>query len=80
MIKKSDEGLIQTILSVLEEKYKVTNPELSFFNILVQAILKEKTIVMDFFSPISSIEVNWDREKEISGHAFVKVLIGLIAI
>lgn len=75
MIKKSDEGLIQTVLSVLKEKYKITNPELSLFNILVQAVLKEKSIVKDFISTISSIEVNWDREKEISGHAFVKVLI-----
>lgn len=75
MIKKSDDSLIQTVLSVLKEKYEIKNPELSLFNILVQAVLKEKSIVKDFFSPISSIEVNWDREKEISGHAFVKVLI-----
>lgn len=75
MIKKSDEGLIQTVLSVLKEKYKIKNPELSLFNILVQAVLKEKSIVKDFFSAVSSITINWDREKEISGHAFVKVLI-----
>lgn len=75
MMKKSDEGLIKTILSVLEEKYKVTNPELSFFNILVQAILKEKTIVKNFFSAIPSIEVNKEEEKEMSGRAFIRVFI-----
>lgn len=69
----SNEGFFQTILSVLVNKYKVKNPELALFNIIVQAFLKEEPLVKYFFSDINPNEIQ--KEIESAGSAFIKILM-----
>jgi len=73
MGKKENESIIQTMLNVLSYQFKIQKPELAFFNIFVQASIKESPVVKDFFSNFNLYENK--PEIEAAGNAFIKTLL-----